>query len=167
MPKLQEREVWCGPAALQCALEYFGYYRSQKYLATMMGVTSGKNSKGADDPHMKRGIERCGFKLRQHTEKNKERAELLISSDTMTITHDDFSSSKEPLKPVLLPVDKWDHWVVLLAWVNFRCLVFDPGNYRGSKERGGLIWTPEHLLIKRWVKIENSGPEYHGIVVYK
>ena len=153
--KLQEHPAFCGPAALQAALEIYGYKRSQRYLATLCGTKKGGNKRGGTTHQgILRGITRCGFSA-------IERTEWPSPGDLLR-------STLFTLGPVVLCVDQWEHWITAIGVVpNDKILVWEPGNYYKS----GLLCVHKHKLLKRW----KAGPktsgvpegQYYGIVVTK
>lgn len=124
--KAQERKDWCGVAALQAALEFYGYKRSQDYLAKMCWT----NKAGTDERKLIRGIERCGF--------TPWGAHLGPSEVTAK------AELAETITPQILCVDKWEHWVTLLGWTGNRAIVFDPAN------GAGVYFPTWPQLKKRW-----------------
>jgi len=147
----QSKESWCGPAALQNALQIHGVRVGQGRLARILGT----EKDGTDENDLIRGLDRLGCQWHEldTTNKGEARAWLLRFA---------------PVAPILLCVDSFDHWVTVAGCCGPRLWLLDssaePWN-RSGLGRGALL--PKSIL-KRWRASRRSAGRagnYYGVAL--
>ena len=147
----QSKAHWCGPAALQTALQIHGVRVGQARLARILGT----EDDGTDDGDLLGGLDRMGCQWHElDTSRRQDAREWLARF--------------APIAPILLCVDSWDHWVVIGGCCGPRLWLLDsspePWNTAGL---GRWALLPKSIL-KRWRAARRNardGGLYYGIAL--
>ena len=151
--KFQLKDYYCGPASLQNALLALGRRQSQDRIATIAGTTE---ADGTDE----NGILRTALWAGLAPDQGRFDAGLAA--------HGWVWSSLTMGRPVLLCVDRWQHWVTAVGVLGQRVVLFDPARYPHNKARNGVFTLPRAKLLKRWAaarSVRGKGPVYYGIAL--
>lgn len=143
MAGYQTNRASCGPAALQNALEALGIIRTEAELITLTGQTAN----GTSPKQIIRAIRAIGEATRGDTFAARKGGEA-----TIALWH---CISQEG-RPVILCVDKFEHWVACTGYIGNRFVIVD------SAELGLVDYYTGPELIERW-----TGPNggFYGIIL--
>lgn len=147
----QQKPSWCGPAALQAALQIHGVRMGQGRIAKALGTEEG----GTDDTDLIAGLDRLGCQWHEiETDRKADARDALIR----------FS----PVAPILLCVDSWEHWVCIAGGCGPRVWLLDPSGEPWNRAGlGRWALTPKSVL-RRWRaarRLRGEGGLYYGIAV--
>ena len=144
--RFQTKSFRCGPAALVNALKCLGELYEENEVAIPCQTTS---KRGTSSQHLMLGIKRLGFKGKRIS---------LYSSQSA------WHSLRESLRhwPVILCVDRQQHWVTAIGKIGKRIVLFDPGRYKHNKREHGISILTREELSKRW---RGERGDYYGIVI--
>lgn len=138
--KFQQRSYWCGPAAVENAMQAVGLRSpGQIYLAKVMGTTE-----DGTDEH---GILR-GFRSRPTTWPITSVGEYTYAGPHAA--WDDLRTWLATNGPMILCVDSWLHWVTAVGVCGRRVVILDPERTRKNLARGGVMIQSKRALIRRW-----------------
>ena len=151
--KLQRYDhPWCGPAALQNALRALGLFIRQEELVHLCGTTED----GTDEKGLIKALNRLPVDF--YPIYDFKRLSALSSLD----------ASLSCGEPVIICVDDWDHWVVVIGKLGTRYLIFDSTNDSWNREEQGCWSVDADTLIKKWrCSDEHADGEapFYGITV--
>lgn len=115
----------CGPAALHGALKLYGRQVRYNSLVRWAGTTEANGTSAAG---LKRALERLGVPYTEYTSRSRRLSWRWACKQT---------------SPSVLCFDNDEHWVLLMAGLGRRVLVFDP-------ETGLQVYSRQDFLA-RWV----------------
>ena len=141
--KPQERNYSCGPAAIRAAFHVMGRSVTEKALRAHAGTTN----EGTDHNDILRA-------LRHYSQRGKE-YETKFHSHAWKWLRRRISAGR----PVILCVDRWDHWVTVVGNVGSKILLFDPNS---KSKYSGLRPYSQDSLLSRW----NYKNTFYGIAIY-
>lgn len=121
----QKTQYDCGPTALHGALKLYGRKTRLKDLLRWAGTTPERGTSAAG---LKRALDRIGIPYREYQSRSRK-----LSWDW----------ARRQLLPAVLCFDNDEHWVLLVAGLGRRVLIFDP-------EVGLRIYARRDFLA-RWV----------------
>lgn len=150
----QKNESYCGPASVRNALQIYRDRISQKKLADLGGTTKD----GSDEEDIKRMILGAGYEVDE------------FSTDLRTAAWGWAWNSLLMGRPVVLCVDRWEHWVSLVGLVGKNVLLFDPANNRWNVNRNGLQVVYRDTLTRRWEaakRVRGNQDRFYGIGIGK
>lgn len=148
--ELQERLYSCGPAAVRSALYVLGHKTSEAAIRRQAGTTPD----GTDERGIIRAIHHYGHKTREH------------HTEAIKVAWDWLKTELRRGRPVLLCVDKWDHWVSAIGTLGSKVLIFDPDSSMGQKRKySGIKLYSEHELGSRWKYMGEGRGCYYSISV--
>lgn len=140
--RYQSLKAGCGPTALANGLELLGIKRNEIELSTVAGTTP----KGTDASGIVGAAKAAG---RFPSTINTKDSDFALYALHYYLCNG---------RPVIICVDKWDHWVVAAGILGERILVIDSANNELV-----LVYPPEKLT-ERWEK-PGKGGGYYGIVL--
>ncbi len=150
--ELQQHPYSCGAAALRAILYVMGKNVLEKTIRRVAGTTI----EGTDEEGMKKAIEH--YKLRHRK----------FEKHTMPEAIKGLKAELHRGNPMLLAVDKQDHWVSVIGLMGKKILVFDPANWLGRKKklRGLRVYKISEFMA-RWAYYDSSDDltYYYGITV--
>lgn len=151
MARYQQRPGWCGPAAIQSALEVYGDRLSQSKLARACGT----DDSGTDEHGILGAVIELGYKWDEiSTDRRSDASSWLLS--------------RSPVVPLVLCVDSWEHWICVTGVCGSRLVVTDSTNEEwNTAQLGRHIMTPKQLL-RRWCAASENRREgglYYGIAI--
>jgi ABC-type bacteriocin/lantibiotic exporter with double-glycine peptidase domain len=149
--KYQRTEYYCGPASVQGALAILGVKYSQDALARCAGTSE---AHGTDEDGIKRMMFHAG------------RVPDELATDSELVAFGWLWHSLLYGRPVVLCVDRWQHWVVAVGLIGKRVVLFDPARYRHNTARLGTFSLPRGKLLKRWFaarRVRRNQPAYYGV----
>ena len=123
--ELQKEAYDCGVAALHGALKLYGRRVRYDHLQRWAGTTPAKGTSAAG---LKRALERLGIPFTEYQSRSR---------------HTAWRWARKQLTPAVLCFDNDEHWVLLVAGLGRRVLVFDP-------EKGLGIYARRDFMA-RWV----------------
>jgi len=149
----QQKPGWCGPAALQQALQIHGVCLSQTALAKALGT--------CDDGTSELGILQAlpGLGMRAHVLETSRKAD----ARTWLLRH----AAK---MPVVLCVDSWEHWVCVAGQCADRIWLLDSTREHWNKAKLGRYALKPKAILKRWkaaYRCRGDGGLYYGIGISK
>lgn len=147
----QSKEYYCGPAAIQNALEVHNVRVAQEKLA-LEGATTEEH--GTPEEGMKRIILSEGFEPDEY------------STDLSVSAWGWLWNSLLMGRPVVLCVDRWEHWVTAIGICGKKILVFDPARTEYNKRRNGVRSVSREKLMHRWEaakRVRGSLDRFYGI----
>lgn len=141
--RFQTKRSSCGPAAGANACEAIGLSRTEDEMAALMGT----KPDGTDAKQMKKGLQATGIKLGLIVEKRVHPAMLAMYFCLDTG------------KPVVIPVEQWEHWVVVVGKLGTRYIVIDSA---GDE----LVKIMDGDELAKWWSFNNGKTEnFYGIVL--
>jgi ABC-type bacteriocin/lantibiotic exporter with double-glycine peptidase domain len=161
--KKQQKPWWCGAATLQNAYRFYGDKVSQKSIAEHIGLDLNTDTDVEDTTEgIKRAVLANGYSY--------DELSTDVWNDAMNWLN---TRVLQACEPVMLCIDNWSHWVVLLGAAGVaghtKWIIFDPGNYEWLKaEQGIRVWDNKKLL-KHWRASWKTGrdpEEYKGCKPY-
>ena len=147
----QLRDYWCGPAALQLALQLRGARRSQKFLAKKLGTTF----EGTDSPDFELGLKALKVRYEIHSSDSKRDARAWLEL-------------RAPTCPIILCVDSWQHWVCVAGRCGERLWLFDSLSSERNAQALGRYPLTYAKVLRRWrASRRMSGGEgsFYGIAL--
>lgn len=152
--KFQARPGWCGPAALQNAHAALGSRWGQDFLADLAGTS---DDVGTDEDGIMRAALATGLAVGPGAFETESEAWTWLG----------YALLKG--RPVLLCVDRWDHWVVAVGLLGARVVLVDSSNVAYNRHRNGIVVLSRAKLMRRWYAGRRvrgrDGPAYYGIEV--
>lgn len=140
--KHQRLTWWCGLAAAANGLECLNIHVDQEELATYCHVTK---KDGADEFELMRAVMAVGAKVSPWNSRRRMRSMQWLQSTLLNTG------------PVLLTVDRWQHWVTVIGSLTQTTFwVFDPATDEG------LMAYDYDELADRW-RFSSKKPRYYGI----
>lgn len=128
-----QRNNWsCGPAALRYCLLVYGIDVSAARLAELAGSTRA----GTDEAQLTKAARRVGCKLHSHTRRSPVTAKKFIQSSLRHGT------------PLILCVEKWQHWIAVLHCSRRGYLIFD------SSRPGPVIQLRTWAWVEKQVRLD-------------
>ena len=114
----------CGPTALHGALKLLGI---KAYYQDVYRLAGTDPDKGTSAAGLKRALEALKVSLKEYSTRNSQSAWNWIRKQT---------------QPTILAVDNDDHWVLLIAGMGRRVVIFDP-------EQGLMVYGRRDFMA-RW-----------------
>jgi len=122
---LQQHDYDCGPAALRAALQLYGRQVQHADLCRWAGTTAEKGTSAAG---LKRALEHLAVPFSEYQSRSRSAS---------------WAWARRQTSPVVLCFDADQHWVLLMAGLGRRVLIFDPE--LGVRVQGRASF------LKRWV----------------
>jgi ABC-type bacteriocin/lantibiotic exporter with double-glycine peptidase domain len=119
----------CGPTAIANALEVHHRRLGLRGLRDLVGTTG----EGSDEHDIMRALLAYGFGVDEH------------AGDSPLAARDWLLDSIAAERPVLLCVDRWDHWVTALGACGRQVVIYDP-----ARDTGGTFVLRFKDLRPRW-----------------
>lgn len=148
--RFQKKEHYCGPASVANALEVYKQRVAQEKLATAGGTTDD----GSDEEDIKRMILSEGFEPDEY------------ATDLSVAAFGWVWNSLLLGRPVLLCVDRWEHWVCLYGIVGKQVIMMDPMRTEWNRARHGTYILPREDLLRRWEaakRVRGKLDRFYGI----
>jgi len=147
----QQKPHWCGPAALQSALQIHGARIGQGRLAGLLGT----GLEGTDEQQMTDALDAlgCQWDVLETNRKADARAWLV---------------DRSPIAPLIMCVDAWQHWVCVAGVCGPRMWLLDPAREEWNKAGQGRWALLPKTILKRWKaprRDVHEGGLYYGIAV--
>lgn len=150
---VRDPDVWsCGPASLLNALEVLHQPTSLARVRELCGTTE----EGTDEEDLKRAALALGLAVDEW------------SSAVCRATQRWLRASLLAGRPVLLCVDRWEHWVCAVGLVGADYLVFDPARDQLNLLRSGLAVARFADLRRRWAaprRVRRNCPQYYALAL--
>ena len=147
----QSKDAWCGPAALQSALQIHGVRVGQGRLAKILDTAQD----GTDELDLLNGLDRLGA---QHHELSTDRR-----ADARA-----WLLRFAPVAPILLCVDSFDHWVVVAGMCGPRLWLLDSSSEAWNRAGLGRWALLPKTILKRWRaarRVAGGSGRYYGIAL--
>jgi ABC-type bacteriocin/lantibiotic exporter with double-glycine peptidase domain len=147
----QRKPGYCGPAALQTALQVHGKRLGQDRLAKLCGT----DEDGTDEHGLISAITELGFGFEELCirDKNEARSALLRFA---------------PVAPIILCVDDYDHWVVVAGQCGRRLWLFDSTREPWNAHNLGRQCLLPKTITRRWKaskRATEDGASYYGLAI--
>jgi ABC-type bacteriocin/lantibiotic exporter with double-glycine peptidase domain len=141
----------CGPTAIANALEVHHRRVGLRGLRELVGTTDD----GSDEHDLIRALLAYGAGVDEHRGRCAFAAREWLAESTAAG------------RPVLLCVDRWQHWVTLIGAVGAQLVIYDP-----ARETGGVSVLRWKQLAQRWEAARRAaraagspGVRFYGIAV--
>lgn len=145
--KFIEHGFTCGPASIRNALRCLGLRCSEKKIAQLCGTSSYRGTSGRK---MIIGLQALGFKVNRINLRDRKKA------------LQNLASALRRSSPVILCVDRDDHWITAIGQLGERVIIFDSGTDPFNLRENGVHVLSPRCLAKRWI---NNGGIFYGLAV--
>jgi ABC-type bacteriocin/lantibiotic exporter with double-glycine peptidase domain len=139
----------CGPAAIVNALRVLGRRVPERRIRPLCGTTE---EHGTDEDGIKSCLTELGYSHHEFLTPSRKDGIIRLSG-----------SLNEG--PVIICVDSWQHWVVVIGRIGDRFILIDSTNTVRNKAENGVAVMGRRDLMKRWKHKEENA--VYGILVTK
>lgn len=149
----QRKPGWCGPAALQTALQVHGMRLGQDKLARLCDT----DENGTDEHGLINAVHNLGLTPVEGTPRGEAEARLWLLKFA-------------PVAPVILCVDNYDHWVVVAGQCGPRLWLFDSTREPWNAANLGRQCLLPKTITRRWKasrRATDDGASYYGLAILK
>ena len=148
----QKHPSWCAPAAVQIALQIQGVRIGQARLAHLMNTTED----GTDEDEIIRALGELNYGIQEFKSRHRGDARSWLLE-------------LAPVMPLILCVDRWEHWVCVAGQCGDRLWLFDPELTGLNQNRNGAWALLPKTILKRWCTAnrfsDDLGTLYYGIAI--
>ena len=138
----------CGPNAVDNALEAYGeHYRDEEATMRLCRTTS----RGTGE-----------IKIREALKKRRHKTRAWNTTDQDQAIDKLFNALINGW-PVILAVDRDEHWVAAMGVLGTEVIAVDSENSYCNRERNGIHYYSRAQLLRRW---RNKKGKYFGLVVF-
>lgn len=151
--RYQNKDWWCGPAAIQNALRALGRRVSQESVAALCGTTED----GTDEADMLAALDRMDLVYSQFLESERQVAGYWL---TQRIARG---------MPVLICVDAWSHWVCVVGMSGDRLILVDSERTKENTRENGCHILTMKTVLRRWRagrKVAGGEGRFYGISIH-
>lgn len=156
---MQKRPEWCSAAAVQNALRVLGKRTSQAAIADSIKIGDcpegcDHSDCGADERGVMRGLESVGATWTVLETSRRRDAYLWLGL-----------ASQQPL---ILCVDRWQHWVVVAGRCGDRLYMLDSWPERYNLAHNGTLPLRRKTILRRWRASRwqrVDGAPYYGLAI--
>lgn len=137
----------CGPTAIANALEVHHRRIGLRPLRELTGC----EPNGSDEDDILRALLALGCPADVHEGDDQRQAKVWLLS---SLAHG---------RPVLLCVDRWDHWITVIGTCADQAVIYDP-----ARETGGTYVLRWKALRARWEaarQVRGRAARYYGVAV--
>lgn len=136
----------CGPTAIANAFEYHHRRIGLRGLRELCGASE---AEGTDEHGIMRALITYGCGVDEHADDDARAALAWVHSSLLAG------------RPVLLCVDRWEHWVTIIGVSARQVTLYDP-----ARETGGTFVLRDKDLRSRWEaakQVRGRAPRFYGI----
>lgn len=135
-----QSKTWsCGPSAVINGARALGIKIPELVVRRACKTTK---LQGTDEFGLIHGLKELKYTVLEYTSKSKKEAVNWLTGSLMNT------------QPVILCVDSWSHWVVVIGKIGHRFILIDSTKtIQNVKENGVHVLTPKQLM-RRWVSKE-------------
>ncbi len=138
---------------MACAATVLGKATSQ----TNFAKAAGTDDNGTDEDGIRRGLLAHGF------------IPEVMSSNIMLAARNWMITRLRQGQPVIICINRWEHWTTVIGLVGLRFIMFDPARYKYRIDSGVTVYDWA-TLSRRWFankKVRGSHGAYYGIAVQR
>jgi len=146
--RLQTTSYSCGPNALDNALEC---YKDHGYAERETMRLCHTTKRGTGEKNLRRAAKRRGHKSQAWNTTNAEKAV------------DNLLNAILSGWPVILAVDRDDHWVTVVGALGEKFILFDPESSSKNRKKNGMHVFSRIKLLHRW---KGKKGKYFGLIIF-